>query len=260
MPYGLMNCPSVFERLMERVLEGMQWKAAVVYLDDVLVFGGSFEEELARLKEVFTRLRNAGLKLNPKKCTLFKSEVPFLGHVVGREGVRTDPLKVTAVEEWPVPQNISELRSFLGLCTYYRRFVEGFATIAAPLHHLTRKGASYEWSEECQQAFLTLKKALVEAPVLQYPDPGLPYILDTDASQEGVGAVLSQLRDGKEYVVAYHSAKFNKAERNYCVTRKELAAVMKALTRFHHYLYGTHFTIRTDHAALKWLKTMKEPE
>ncbi|XP_076039342.1 uncharacterized protein LOC143024425 [Oratosquilla oratoria] len=143
-------------------------------------------------------MRKAGLKLNAKKCTLFKSEVPFLGHVVGREGVRTDSLKVTAVEGWPVPQNVSELRSFLGLCTYYRRFVAGFATIAAPLHHLTRKGAVFEWSEECQQAFVALKRALVEAPVLPYPQMGLPYIVDTDASQEGVGAVLSQLRDGKE--------------------------------------------------------------
>ncbi|XP_076047329.1 uncharacterized protein LOC143028852 [Oratosquilla oratoria] len=151
----------------------------------MLVFGDTFEEELATLTEVFARMRKAGLKLNPKKCTLFKSEIPFLGHVFGREVVRTDPLKVTAVEGWPVPQNVSELRSFLGLCTYYRRFVAGFATIAAPLHHLTRKGAAFEWTEGYQHAFVALKRELVEAPVLPHPQLGLPYIVDTGANQEG---------------------------------------------------------------------------
>ena len=238
----------------------MQWKAALVYLDDVLVFGNTFKEELTRLNEVFRRLRTAGLKLSPKKCSLFRTEVPFLGHLVGRQGVKTDPLKVTAVEGWPAPKNVSELRSFLGLCTYYRRFVAGFATIVAPFHNLTRKEAQYLWDEDCQRAFIALKQALVRAPVLPYPDPELPYILDTDASQEGVGAVLSQLRDGKECVVAYYSSKFSKPERNYCVTHKELAAVKKGLAHFHHYLYGSRFTIRTDHAALRLLKTLKEPE
>ncbi|XP_076049615.1 uncharacterized protein LOC143030348 [Oratosquilla oratoria] len=151
MPFGLMNVSGVFERLMVRILEASRRS-----------WPGSQKCSPARL-------RKAGLKLNPKKYTLFKSEVPFLGHVVGREGVRTDSLKVTAVEGWPVSQKASELRSFLGLCTYYRRFAAGFATIAAPLHHLTRKGAAFEWSEECQQAFVALKRALVEAQVPPYP-------------------------------------------------------------------------------------------
>ncbi|ROT85912.1 hypothetical protein C7M84_003952 [Penaeus vannamei] len=206
MPFGLCNAPGCFERLMEQVLEGLQWKVALVYLDDVLVFGNTFEEELEHLTEVLCRFKAANLKLSPKKCTLFHTEVPFLGHV------------------------------------------------------LTRKGASFVWDEACHQAFVALKQALVEAPVLPYSDPSLPYILDTDASQEGVGAVLSQLKDGQEYVVAYYSCKFSKPERNYCVTRKELAAVVKGLSHFHHYLYGAQFTIRTDHAALRWLKTLKEPE
>ncbi|ROT85243.1 hypothetical protein C7M84_019236 [Penaeus vannamei] len=258
MPFGLWNAPGCFELLMEQVLEGLQWNVALVYLDDVLVFGNTFEEELEYLTEVLCRFKAATLKLSPKKCTLFHTEVPFLGHVVGRQGVRT--LKVSAVESWPVPRTVAVLRSFLGLCTYYRRFVQGFATIAAPLHQLTRKGASFVWDKACHQAFVALKQALVEAPVLPYPDPSLPYILDTAASQEGVGVVLSQLKDGQEYMVAYYSCKFSKPERNYCVTRKELAAVMKGLSHFHHYLYGAQFTIRTDHAALRWLKTLKEPE
>ena len=260
MPFGLCNAPSCFERLMERVLEGLQWKAALVYLDDVLVFGGTFEEELSRLEEVLRHLRAANLKLIPKKCTFFQHEVPFLGHVVGRKGVYTDPLKVTAVAGWPVPTDVTGVRSFLGLCSYYRRFVPGFATIATPLHQLTRKGARFLWDEACQKAFEALKQALVNAPVLSYPDPNLPYLLDTDASADGVGAVLSQVKEGKEWVVAYFSTKFSKPERNYCVTRKELAAVMKSLGHFHHFLYGAKFTIRTDHAALRWLKTLREPE
>ena len=260
MPFGLCNAPATFERLMERVLEDLQWKTALVYLDDVVVFGRTFEEELQRLEDVLRRLRQANLKLSPKKCLLFQQEVPFLGHVVGEDGVRTDPLKVRAVAEWPVPTNVGEVRSFVGLCTYYRRFVKDFASIAAPLHHLTRKGARFLWDAECQTAFERLKEALVNAPVLPYPDPACPYIVDCDACAEGVGAVLSQLKDGREHVVAYYSNKFSQAEKNYCVTRKELLAVVKSLENFHPYLYGAKFTVRTDHAALRWLKTMKNPE
>lgn len=260
MPFGLCNAPGCFERLMERVLDGLQWKTALVYLDDVIVFGSTFEQELGRLEEVLQRLRKANLKLSPKKCLLFQHEVPFLGHVVSSGGVRTDPGKVAAVADWPTPSNVAEVRSYLGLCTYYRRFVPNFATLAAPLNRLTKKGASFRWDEACQAAFDSLKAALVEAPVLPYPDPKLPYLLDTDASAEGVGAVLSQVKDGKEHVVAYYSCKFSKPERNYCVTRKELLAVVKAFEHFHPYLYGAEFTVRTDHAALKWLKTLKGPE
>lgn len=260
MPFGLCNAPGCFERLMERVLDGLQWRTALVYIDDVIVFGGTFEEELERLEEVLQRLRKANLKLSPKKCSLFQHEVPFLGHVVSRDGVRTDPQKVAVVKKWPVPTNVAEVRSYLGLCTYYRRFVRDFASVAAPLHRLTRKGACFLWDEACQTAFDDLKKALVEAPVLPYPDPKLPYLLDTDASAEGIGAVLSQVKDGREHVVAYYSAKFSRPERNYCVTRKELLAVVRSLEHFHPYLYGAEFTVRTDHAALQWLKTLKVPE
>ena len=260
MPFGACNAPSCFMRLMEKVLEGLQWQSALVYLDDILVYGNTFQEELERLVEVLTRLRRANLKLSPKKCTLFQHEVQYLGHLVGRLGVRTDPGKVAAVVDWPTPTSVGEVRSFMGLCTYYRRFVEGFATIAAPLHQLTRKDARFEWDEACQAAFEALKASLARDPVLAFPLRGLPYLLDTDASAEGVGAVLSQMKDGKEHVVAFYSAKFSRAERNYCVTRKELVAMVKSLKHFHPYLYGTEFTIRTDHAALRWLKTLRDPE
>ena len=151
MSFGLCNAPATFERLMEHVLDGLQWETALIYLDDVIVFGATFEEELERLEVVLQRFRMANLKLNPKKCVLFQHELPFLGHVVGEDGVKADPQKVAAVKEWPVPKSVKEVRSFLGFCTYYRSFVRGFATIAAPLHRLTRKGASYHWDECAKQ-------------------------------------------------------------------------------------------------------------
>ena len=215
MAFGLCNAPASFERLMEQVLKGLYWRTALVYLDDIIVIGKTFEQELERLAEVFRRFRDANLKLSPKKCLLFQREVPFLGHIVSQHGVRTDPQKVSAVEQWPTPRNVRDVRSFLGLCTYYRRFVQNFASIAAPLHRLTKKGQQFQWTEECQTAFDNLKGALVRAPVLPYPDPTLPYIVDCDASAEGIGAVLSQEKVGKEFVVAYYSRKFSKPERNY---------------------------------------------
>lgn len=187
-PFGLCNVPNCLERLMERVLEGEQWKVELVYPDDVLVFGNT-DENLIRLTEVFRHLRTAVLKLTLKKCT--RTEMSFLGHLVGRQGVKTDPLKIKAVERWQVPKTVSEHRIFLGLCTYYRRFVLVFATVAAPLHNLTRKRAQYLRHEDCHQPFRGLKQAFLKAPVLPYPDHGLLYIPDTEGSQKGIVAVLS---------------------------------------------------------------------
>ena len=260
MPFGLSNAPATFERLMESILAGMHWRTLLVYLDDIIVFGKTFEEELQRLEEVFRRMRCANLKLNPNKCLLFRSEVPFLGHVVSRDGVKTDPSKTEAVADWPVPTNAQELRSFLGFCTYYRRFVRGFSDTAAPLNALTKKGVAFGWDQACQASFDKLKAALAHAPVLQYPDPIQPFILDTDASSQGIGAVLSQIHDGVERVVAYFSRTLSAPERNYCVTRRELLAVVDAVRHFHSYLYGSKFTIRSDHSALQWLHNLRDPE
>ena len=208
---------------------------------------------------MFHWVRKVHSKLSPKKCLLFQKEVPFLGQIVGQDGVKMDPQKVSAVKEWPVPKCVTEVWSFLGLCTYYR-FVKDFANIASPLHHLTKNGARFCWDAKCQSAFDNLKTVLVNTPVLPYSDPSCPYIVDCDASAEGIGAVLSQVKDDREHVVAYYSYKLSKPEKNYCVTRKELLAVVKSLCYFHPYLYGAKFTVRTDHAALRWLKTLKAPE
>ncbi|GBM96236.1 Retrovirus-related Pol polyprotein from transposon 297 [Araneus ventricosus] len=238
MPFGLCNAPATFERLMETVLRGLSSEACLVYLDDIIIVGRTFEEHLNNLRKVFQRLQKANLKLNPKKCRFFQKEVAYLGHVISGEGVKTDPEKIKAVVDWPRPDKIHDLRSFLGLCTYYRH--------------------------ECEKSFNSLKQALTSAPILTYPriDRGFiqDFILDTDASNEGIGAVLSQNIGNEERVIAYFSKSLGKPERNYCLTRKELLAIVKSIEHFHHYLYGRKFLLRTDHASLRWFLNFKEPE
>ncbi|KAK2917592.1 hypothetical protein Q8A73_004338 [Channa argus] len=192
MPFGLCNAPATFERLMERVLKDIPRSRCVVYLDDLLVHAKGFEDAINNLAGVFMAIRQAGLRLNPAKSHLLARETQFLGHVVNEHGVTTDRAKVAAIKEWPQPTTTSELRSFLGLASYYRRFVKDFATIASPFHRVTEKGRRFEWSEACSRAFQRLKVDLSEAPVLAYADPQQPFIVDTDASGVGIGAVLSQ--------------------------------------------------------------------
>lgn len=260
MPFGLCNAPATFERLMDKVMAGLQWEILLIYLDDVIVFGKTVEEEIRRLRVVFERLRKAGLKLKPSKCSLFQRSVKYLGHIVSAEGVATDPEKVSAVADWPVPKCVKEVRSFIGLASYYRKFIQGFAEIASPLHELTSKSREFLWTDKCQRAFEELKQRLQSSPILAYPLAIGDYVLDTDASGDGIGAVLSQVQDGEEKVVAYASRKLSKAERNYCVTRRELLAVVVYLKHFRQYLYGRKITVRTDHAALRWLLNFKDPE
>ena len=190
-----------------------------MYLDDLLVHAADFQVALQSLHDVLQAIRRARLHLNPKKCHLFRRKVSFLGHVISGEGVATDLTKVAAVREWPAPSNVTELRSFLGLTLYYRRFIKGFATITAPLHQLTQKGWDFQWSKDCATVFSQLRSALMEAPVLAFPDPERIFIVDTVASNSGVGAVLSQEGEHGEQVISYFSRTLSKPEKNYCVTR-----------------------------------------
>ena len=187
-------------------------------------------------------------------------EVSFLGHIISASGIKTNQKKTESVKNWPTPKSVKQVRSFLGLCSYYRSFVQNFATIAKPLHRLTESNSDFKWSDSCEAAFQSLKQALVRAPILAYPMSEGEYVLDTDASGVGVGAVLSQVQNQKEKVISYYSCCLSKAERHYCVTRRELLAVIKAVKHYHHYLYGTHFVVRTDHGALRWLANFKSPE
>ena len=260
MPFGLCNAPGTFERLMEIIMRGLQWRSCLVYLDDIIVFSATLAEHRERLEEVLQRLVGAGLKVKASKCQLVRRKVGFLGHQVDANGVGTDPRKVTAVSGWPTPRSVGEVRSFLGLCGYYRGFVDNFATLAKPLSELTEKNRRFRWDRACEEAFMTLKGKLVEAPILAYPRATGKLVLDTDASNLGLGAVLSQTQDGQERVLAYASRTLTKCERNYCVTRRELLAVVFGIKKFRHYLVGRPVHIRTDHAALKWLASFKEPE
>lgn len=217
------------------------------------MFGRDFYEHLTRLEKVLEKLRQANLKVKPSKCNLFSTKVHYLGHVISAEGVMPDPAKVDAVRGWPTPTNQTEVQSFLGLASYYRRFVKGFADIARPLHKLVEKGKRFQWGEDCQGAFEKLKTCLTTAPVLTYPDPSKSFILDTDASEVGIGAVLSQAEGETERVVAYASRALTKQERKYATTKKELLSMVTFTKHFKHYLLGKEFILRTDHNSLRWL-------
>ena len=259
---NVVNAPATFERLIELVLSGLQWQTCLVYLDDILVYSSDFQTHIERLEEVLLRLEEAGLKLKASKCSFLGTSTQFLGHVVSAEGISTCEDKIEAVKSWPVPKTVSQVRSFLGLSGYYRRFCKDFSIIARPLYALTEKGASFRWTDECEAAFQKLKDTLATAPVLAYfPDSEAEIYLDCDASNDGAGAVLSAMVDGQERVIGYFSKTFNKAERSYCTTRKELAAIVFAVKFFHIYLYGRpKITVRTDHQALIWLSKFKSPE
>lgn len=260
MPFGLSGAPSSFCRLMSIVLRDLLWVICLCYLDDIVIYARTPQELLERLRMVLDRLKHVGLKVKPSKCDLFKTEIKFLGHQVSVHGIEPLPDKLETIRDWPTPRCVRDVRAFFGLASYYRRFVKGFATIAEPLTRLTRKQARFEWSDEAQEAFDSLKRALVDATSLAFPYPDRPCILDTDASDVALGAVLSQSVDGIEKPIAFFSRVMNSAQRNYCATRRELLAVISALQHFRHYLLGNKVILRTDHYSLKWLNTFKRPE
>ena len=260
MPFGLVNAPATFQRLMEIVLTGLARDGCMVYLDDVLVIGRTFDEHNKNLTKVLERLRSAGLTLKPTKCKFAQLQVSYLGHVISEEGVQTDPAKLQAVKEFPVPTNVKALRSFLGLASYYRRFIPQFARIAGPLHTLTRKDVEFIWTPACQEAFERLRKLLASAPVLAYPDFKVPFILETDASIHGLGAVLAQIQgDGSVRPIAYASRSVQEHEKHYGVTELEGLGVVWAVKHFRPYLYGHQCDIYTDHEALKSLLNTPQP-
>ena len=263
MPFGLCNSPSTFQRLMERIFGDQSFQSLLLYLDDIIIFSSSFEEHLKRLELVLTRVQNNHLKLKLSKCHFFQTEVKYLGHVVSASGVPTDPDKIKAVAEWKQPTTTKELRSFLGFASYYRRFVEGFAKVAAPLHRLAATVEASQskararvntlgslWTQECQQSFQTLKDQLISAPVLAYADFTKPFILEIDASHAGLGAVLAQDQDGQRKPIAFASRGLRPTERNmsnYSSRKLELLGLKWAVTsKFREYLLGVKFVVFTD--------------
>ena len=260
MPMGLTGSPNTFQSLMECVLVGLTWKITVPYLDDCIVFSRTAEEHIERLRLVFERLRAANLKINPTKCEFFRTRVPFLGHIISENGLEPDPAKIEAVQNFPVPRNATEVRSFLGLCSYYRRFVKNFAAIAAPIHAINESKSTFQWTPGAQESFETLKAKLTSPPILAFPSMKEPFILYTDASMLAMGAVLAQKHNGQEKAICYASKALNKAQTRYSATKRELLAVVHFTRHFKHYLLGHKFTIVTDHRALQWLHNFKDPD
>jgi len=268
MPFGLCNGPSTYARLVQMVLEGIPYTVALPYLDDTIIHSRNLDEHHRALTMVLEAHAKAGLRLQPSKCQLFRSEIEYLGHLVTADGLKPMEKYLKVVKDWPMPKTRSQVRVFLGKVGYYRRFIKDYAAIARPLTDLmmqNEKGDEEEqdFPAEAKAAFHTLKDKLLKAPILAYPqfDSPEPFILDTDWSQENnaIGGVLSQKQDGKERVIAYGAKKLNKAQAKYSSTKGELVAVIVFMRYWRYYLQFRKFVLRTDNRALVWIRTMEAP-
>lgn len=258
LPMGLCNAPGTFMQLMNETFRDMLDRTVLVFLDDILVFSRTKEDHLAHVRAVLQRLRDQRLYAKPSKCEFFKQEVEFLGHRIGKDGLAVSPDKIAAVKDWPAPKSVTEVRSFLGLAGYYRRFVANFSKIALPITELTKESVPFGWGAPQQAAFQQLKDALCAAPVLLIPDPDKPFTLNCDACQYAVGATLQQDHGNGLQPVAYRSKKLSPAEINYDTREKEFLALVDACSHWRHHLHGLlPFKLRTDHESLKYVKTMQ---
>ena len=254
MPFGLSNAPAKFMDLMNRLFQSQLDKSVVVFIDDILIYSGSKEEHAEHLRRVLETLRENQLYAKFSKCEFWLDSVSFLGHIISDSGISVDPAKVEAVHTWPRPKTVTDIRSFLGLAGYYRRFVKNFSSLAKPMTSLMKKDAPFIWTDQCETSFQRLKDALTSAPILTIPEGTEGYEVYCDASGLGMGCVLMQ--HGK--VVAYASRQLKKHEENYPTHDLELGAIVFALKIWRHYLYGVSITIYSDHKSLKYVFTQKE--
>ena len=254
MPFGLTNAPTAFMDLMQRIFKKYLDQFVVIFIDDILVYSKTREDHAKHLEIVLQVLREHKLYAKFNKCEFWLEEISFLGHRISKNGIAVDPTKVEAVTLWKQPENPTEIRSFLGLAGYYRRFIKDFSKIAGPMTELTKKNHKFIWSPKCEASFQELKRRLTTAPVLALPEGVDGYVVYSDASKEGLGCVLMQ----KGKVVAYASRKLKPHEMNYPTHDLELAAVIFALKKWRHYLYGVTFEVFTDHKSLKYLFSQKE--
>ncbi|UYV78462.1 hypothetical protein LAZ67_16001480, partial [Cordylochernes scorpioides] len=259
MPFGLCNAPATFERNMENMLGNLRWQICLCYLDDVIIYSPDFPTHLKRLEAVFRCFRESNLRSNDKKCRFAFEELEILGYITSKHGIKPAEHNIKAVRNFPRPKKVKEVQSFLGMCSYYRKFIKDFSKIADPLTNLIKKSVSFIWTERQEEAFQTLKTALLSPPILGHFNPNAPTYVHTDASNIGIGATLVQDIGGEEKVISYLSRTLSKAEQNYSTTEKECLAVVWSMSKLRPYLYGRHFKIVTDHHALCWLKNLKDP-
>ena len=260
MPFGLCGAPATFQRMMDQLLRGTE-EYAMAYLDDLVIYSCSWENHLQHLRSILDKLREAGLTAKPMKCQFGMSQCVYLGHVVGSGVVQPEESKVKSVKSFPTPKTKKNVRTFLGLTGYYRKFIPDYASIAVPLTELTRKSApcTITWNAECEKAFQKLKDLLCCSPVLSSPDFNREFVLQTDASEFGVAAVLSQYdKNNEDHPIAYFSRKLLPREQRYSTVEKECLAIKLGVQAFHVYLLGRPFIIQTDHRSLEWLNRLKD--
>ena len=259
MPFGLQGAPATFQRMVDRLLEGLGGFSKS-YIDDIIIFSNSWREQCDHFETVLSRIENAGLTVKPRKCQLGMAECLYLGHIIGNGRVQPEEVETSAILEFKTPVTKKEVRSFLGLSGYYRRFIPDYSTIAAPITDLTRKHKPNKvtWTNECDYAFRRLKELLCSHPILKSPNFDKEFVLQTDASERGVGAVLSQLDDnGDDHPIAYFSRKLLPRETRYSTIEKECLAIKLGIQAFNTYLMGRKFKVQTDHRSLKWLSQLK---
>ena len=262
MPFGLCTAQSTFQRTMDTVLGGLRWTSCLVYLDDIIVYAGDTTEHIRRLRQVLSALRKANLKLKLAKCRFGESAIIALGHKINADGISPDPEKVKAVQNFPKPPatesragKVKFIKSFLGLCSFYRRHTPGFAEVAKPLFDLTKEKTLFIWTSTHQESFDKLKKMLTEAATLAYPDPSAEFEIHPDACGYGIGAVLLQKQGGTEKPLAFASRLMSRSEQNYSITEKECLALIWAVKKFRQFIFGCPIKIVTDHHALCWLQS-----
>ena len=248
-PFGLAQAPAYFQTLINKVLDNIDF--AMGYLDDIIIFSRSEEEHLEHIEQVFKRLEEAGLKLSLEKCSFFKKHIQYLGHLLSEEGIQPLPEKLESIAKMPRPKNQKEVKQFLGLIGYYRKFVPRFADISRVLNKLTRKDEEFEWTSECDKCFNMLKDYLQEAPILRYPDPEARYVLYTDASKYAYAGVLTQTMDGTDHPIAYVSGLFRGSQLNWAALTKEAYAIYMSVKKLSFYLDSARITVRSDHLPLK---------
>ena len=240
------------------VLMGMQGREVFVYLDDIVVYAKTLTKHNEKCRKVFDRLRKAKLSLQPDTCKFLKREVVYLGHIISKDGVKPNPEKVKAVREFPRPRNLKNIRQFLGLTGYYRRFIEGYAGIAKLLSHLLKDNVPFIWGNSEEKSFQDLKELLITEPLLIFPDFSKPFIVTIDASGYAIGGILSQGPINQDRPIAYTSRTLNTAEVRYDTYEKEALAIVYSVLHFRPYLYGRKFTLVTDHKPLLWFRNCKD--